>query len=335
MYGSGEGEDARPRSRPKLILDHSIRNCRQLDMLNAGGGIAVAFEMLPRGPVHIAFQGSQSETFSVWTTTTRHGFRTTPKVPADLVTLRFVNSGYMSRDNAAGQNIVAGFGQALFTSYLEMRSEMASPGFSAITATVSRETLDRAWRFLYGAGRNELPTFEIVADTATPGMIALRSTLSLLNHQLLENHGTDSLMTSLLEELLIYQLLSAWPSSCAPAAASAAPCEHRPIGLAMEYIEANLPKKMEISEIAAAAGVSVRTLQMMFKARLGCGPFSYLIGRRLDQVHNALQTSHTISIRETARRWGFVHMADLSRRYKERFGCTPTQTRARRACRNS
>ncbi|WP_158000049.1 helix-turn-helix domain-containing protein [Sphingomonas elodea] len=304
-------------------------------MLNAGGGIAVAFESLPRGPVHIAFQGSQSETFSVWTTTTRHGFRTTPKVPADLVTLRFVNSGYMSRDNAAGQNIVAGFGQALFTSYLEMRSEMASPGFSAISATVSREALDRAWLSLYGAGRNRPPTFEIVADVTTPGMIALRSTLSLLQHQLLDNQGSDSLMTSLLEELLIYQLLSAWPSSGAPDTSSAAPVEHRAIRLAMEYIESNLARKMEISEIATAAGVSVRMLQLMFKARLGCGPFSYLIGRRLDQVHNALQTSDAASIRETAHRWGFVHMADLSRRYKERFGCTPTQTRARRTCRNS
>lgn len=335
MHGSGEGERVLPQSRSKLILDHSIQDCRQLDRLNEVGGIAVAFEMLPRGPVHIAFQGSQSETFSVWTTTTRHGFRTTPKVPADLVTLRFVNSGYMSRDNAAGQNIVAGFGQALFTSYLEMRSEMASPGFSSIAATVSRGILGLAWRSLYGAEKNGLPTFEIVADDSTPGMIALRSTLSLLHQKLLDNQGTDSLMASLLEELLIYQLLSAWPWSGAPVISNAAPGEDRPIRLALEYIESNLAEKMAISEIATAAGVSVRMLQMMFKARLSCGPFSYLIGRRLDQVHNALQTSDAISIREAARRWGFVHMADLSRRYKERFGCTPTQTRARRACRES
>ena len=60
MHGSGEGEHCAPLSRPKLILDHSIGDCRQLEMLNEDGGIAVAFEPLPRGPVHIAFQGSQS-----------------------------------------------------------------------------------------------------------------------------------------------------------------------------------------------------------------------------------------------------------------------------------
>jgi AraC-like DNA-binding protein len=30
-----------------------------------------------------------------------------------------------------------------------------------------------------------------------------------------------------------------------------------------------------------------------------------------------------------AARWGFVHMSDFSRRYRQRFGCTPSQTQIR------
>lgn len=300
-----------------------------MELLNQSDCVPVAFETLPWRPTHITFRGGRSETLAVWTTATRHGFRTTPKTSADLITLRFVTSGYVSRDNAARRNIVAGCGQGLFSYFEEMRSQMASPMFSAVTATISREVLVRAWRSLNGSDKKPLPRFEIVVDAATQGMIALRSTLSTLQDQMMRDPGASSMMSGLLEELLVYQLLSFWPSSAPPCNAVADAGAHRPIRLAMDYIEANLARRMQIAEIAGAAGVSVRMLQLVFKAHLGCGPVSFLIARRLDQVHAALQACDTESIQQVALRWGFVHMGDLSRRYKERFGCTPTQTRAR------
>jgi transcriptional regulator GlxA family with amidase domain len=38
-----------------------------------------------------------------------------------------------------------------------------------------------------------------------------------------------------------------------------------------------------------------------------------------------LSKNNTDSVGEVARRWGFVHMSDFSRRYKQRFGKTPKQ----------
>lgn len=308
---------------PQARFTHLVADNAAMDMVNESGGIAVTFEPLPKSQVRIEFEGSQSETFSVWTTNTRSGFTTAPKIFAELVTIRFVNSGYMSRDGLSGENLIVPFDHALFTSFEEMRCEKASPGFSATTATVTRDALARGYRALNGENSLFVPSFDRLVKSDTVGMIALRKTLSTLQDQMVVNSSQTDLMTPLLQEMLIYQMISAWPTIEDPNRTARYETNDRPVLIAMDYIEANLHRQIQIAELAAVTGIGLRTLQLGFKRRLGCSPVQYMIGRRLDHVHSALSKRSDRSIRAIAEQWGFTHMSDFSRRYRDRFGHTP------------
>ncbi|MCU6453944.1 helix-turn-helix domain-containing protein [Sphingomonas sp. A2-49] len=319
--------------RPQPQFAHTVTDVRALEPLNAGGGIAVAFAALPKTALHIAFGGSQTEQLSVWTTRTESGFRTTRKIDADLVTIRFVHSGAMSRIGTRGNDIAVAFDQALFGNFEDMRYEQASPGFSAITATVGRDAIVTACQTLGGSGCPVLPQFAPVVDTGSLGLAALRHTVGLLLHHLPEKGSEADLMTPLLEELLVYQFVSAWPATGAPAGGrtGGTAVADRPVRMAVDYIEANLRHRIAIAEIAAASGLSVRMLQIAFKRRLGYSPVQYLIARRLDRVHADLLGTEGRTVRQIATDWGFVHMSDFGRRYRERFGHTPGEALLMRA----
>ncbi len=311
--------------RPQPRFSHVASTADQLDQLNESGGLAVDFAGLPKSPVHIAFAGSQSETLSIWTTETRSGFRTSPTLAADLVTIRFVNSGAMSRKGQGGKDVVVGFNEALFTSFEEMRHEQAMPGFSAITATVSRQAVIAACQAISGRDAAVLPSFNAIVPLHTVGLVALRQTLVRLRHQLIDHGGPDDWMTPLLQEMLVYQLVSTWPTLGPSFEQKIGQSGERPVRLAIDYVEANLHRRMEIAEIAGAAGLSVRALQIAFKKRTGCSPVQYLISRRLDRVHAMLQTMEKAPIRQVASQWGFTHMSDFARRYRARFGHSPRE----------
>lgn len=314
--------------RPQAQFNYDVFCGEQLDRLNNGGGIAVNFEGLPKSPVHIAFAGSQSRTLSVWTTRTLYGFRSTPKLSADLLTIRFVESGYLSRTSRYESNTHVNPYRALLTSFDAMRHEHASPGFSSITAAVSCEAVLRAVQALCGSDAARAPEFCPIANPSSVGMRALRQTLALLCDQRPNFDDQNDLMTPLLQDLLTYQLICAWPKLGEFFEDGIAEIAQRPVARALDYIEANLRRKLEIGEIAVASGVSVRALQIAFKRRMNCSPVQYVIMRRLDEVHSTLLSGDERQIRQIARDWGFVHMSDFSRRYRERFGHTPRNVTA-------
>lgn len=309
--------------RPQPQFRHVVGTGDQIEQLNASGSIGVDFIGLPKTDVHIAFEGNQSDTLSIWTTQTRHGFRTRPKLMADLVSIRFVDSGAIARNGPGGSDIVASFDQALFTSFTEMQHEQASAGFSAISATISRDAIISACQALSGRDDVILPQFAAVVEPNTLGLAAMRHTLAKLHHHLPGAGNDRDLVTPLFQEMLVYQLISAWPTVGGGISAGGMDAADRPVRIAIDYIEANLRQKMEIAEIAAAAGVSVRALQIAFKRRLACSPVHYLIDRRLDRVHSALQSFDHRTVRQIAQEWGFTHMSDFTRRYRMRFGHTP------------
>lgn len=101
----------------------------------------------------------------------------------------------------------------------------------------------------------------------------------------------------------------------------------RPVQRAKEYIEANLSRKLLLHEIASAAGLGVRRLQTLFRADTGKTPLQFILDLRLDHAHADLQACDGgTSVAAIATRWGFTHMSDFGRRYRERFGEVPSST---------
>lgn len=91
------------------------------------------------------------------------------------------------------------------------------------------------------------------------------------------------------------------------------------------YIEDNLDDpRLCASTIAAAHGISVRTLQQLF-FDAGTTVSSWIRERRLTACYQALSNAHEAeTVTEVAFRWGFNDAAHFSRRFKQAFGVTPS-----------
>ncbi|WP_300031150.1 AraC family transcriptional regulator [uncultured Roseobacter sp.] len=100
----------------------------------------------------------------------------------------------------------------------------------------------------------------------------------------------------------------------------------RTLRRALEFIHANLVDPIDLTQIAGAAGISVRTLQLGFRDTFGATPMQYLRNARLDLAHYLLSArDDPVSVTEAAFSSGFSHLGRFSRDYKRRFGTAPSQ----------
>jgi AraC-like DNA-binding protein len=107
----------------------------------------------------------------------------------------------------------------------------------------------------------------------------------------------------------------------------------RAVRRAVEYIEENADDTLTASKIAAAVGVSLRSLQTGFRLWRQITPTEYLRRIRLQRVRDALmQLGDSVTITEVAMNHGFIHLGRFSQHYEAAFGERPSATvsRARR-----
>lgn len=96
----------------------------------------------------------------------------------------------------------------------------------------------------------------------------------------------------------------------------------------VNYIEEQAHEAVSVSELCAAAGVSVRTLERSFKESLGITPRAVIKKVRLEGVRRALsQFDAEVPIHEVAGTWGFWHMGDFARDYLREYGELPREVR--------
>ena len=99
----------------------------------------------------------------------------------------------------------------------------------------------------------------------------------------------------------------------------------------MENIIADrLGAPWSLNDLAEAAGVSPRVLQMACQRERNTTPIDLLRNLRLDAAHRRLQASNCVSVTETALELGFGHLGRFSTYYRERFGELPSETCTRR-----
>jgi AraC-like DNA-binding protein len=97
---------------------------------------------------------------------------------------------------------------------------------------------------------------------------------------------------------------------------------------AEEFLRASLTEPVSLADVAAAAGISVRTLTRTFAHRYGMGPMRFLRNLRLDAVRRALLAARPgeLGVTEVALRHGFTHFGRFAGQYRERFGEAPSHT---------
>ena len=101
---------------------------------------------------------------------------------------------------------------------------------------------------------------------------------------------------------------------------------------AVDFIMTNLTESLSVDDIAAAAGVSKRTLQAAFQVNFGLGVMTFVIQRRLKQANQQLLDADVDSttVTDVAMNSGFLHLGRFSSTYRKSFGEYPSETLQRR-----
>jgi transcriptional regulator GlxA family with amidase domain len=96
---------------------------------------------------------------------------------------------------------------------------------------------------------------------------------------------------------------------------------------AQQYIGAHLDDAMTVGDVAAAAGVTHRTLYKHFHDARGVSPMRYARDCRFAQAREALlHAGPQDSVTTIAVHWGFCHLGRFSVEYRKRYGETPSET---------
>lgn len=97
---------------------------------------------------------------------------------------------------------------------------------------------------------------------------------------------------------------------------------------ALAFIRDHAAEPITTTEIAQAAGLSLRGLQHAFHQQFDVTPSDYLRGVRLDHVRAELLAAHASAstVSSIAQAWGFAHSGRFSAAYVKRFGEYPAQT---------
>ncbi len=97
---------------------------------------------------------------------------------------------------------------------------------------------------------------------------------------------------------------------------------------ATAFIDAHPDRDITVVDIAAAACVTVRALQMAFRRELDTTPMAYLRTVRLARAHRELLDlgPGQETVTAVAYRWGFSSASRFSAYYRETYGVNPKQT---------
>lgn len=113
-----------------------------------------------------------------------------------------------------------------------------------------------------------------------------------------------------------------WPvGQNAPAAASTR------FARAEAFLLEHAREPITVTDIAAAAGLSVRGVQAAFNRYHGITPLGYLRHIRLLLARERLESDEDVSVGEVARWAGFAHLGRFAGAYRDEFGELPRQTR--------
>jgi AraC-like DNA-binding protein/anti-sigma regulatory factor (Ser/Thr protein kinase) len=102
----------------------------------------------------------------------------------------------------------------------------------------------------------------------------------------------------------------------------------RTVRRAMAYMEEHAGDDIGLADIATAAGIGARGLQLAFRRHADLTPLEYLRRLRLGRAHRELEAAspEEATVGAIADRWGFAHHGNFSSLYLRAYGRSPSST---------
>jgi AraC-like DNA-binding protein len=93
-----------------------------------------------------------------------------------------------------------------------------------------------------------------------------------------------------------------------------------------DFLKTNFANPVSPAQLAAVAGVGIRSVQAGFKAYRNYTPSEFLRARRYEVARQALLSGQVETIAGLALKCGFEHLSRFSTGYRTRFGESPRET---------
>ncbi|MBV9819377.1 MAG: helix-turn-helix transcriptional regulator [Solirubrobacterales bacterium] len=98
---------------------------------------------------------------------------------------------------------------------------------------------------------------------------------------------------------------------------------------AIAFVDANPDLDITVGDIARAAHVTSRAVQLAFRRHLNTTPTAYLRQVRLQHAHQQLQAAlpeDGLTVTRVALEWGFANPSRFARHYRAAYGRPPGDT---------
>lgn len=140
---------------------------------------------------------------------------------------------------------------------------------------------------------------------------------------------TQALIVSSAAQLLAATTLATFPNTTinGPAVTGGPDAQPYTLQRALAFVDENARYDTTVADIAAAAGVTVRAVQLAFRRHLDTTPMAYLRQVRLGCARQDLQNGGPgATITTVAYRWGFPSPSRFATYYQQAYGITPSRT---------
>jgi AraC-like DNA-binding protein len=172
-------------------------------------------------------------------------------------------------------------------------------GYGAVSAQAAQ-----SWKRAYAYVREQVKATSSLADQPLVGRMAKR--------------------------LLVAAALTTFPNTAVtgPPAAERGGASTAILRRAARFIDEHAGQDIDAADIAGAAQVGMRALQLAFRRNLGTTPMHYLRRVRLEHAHNELLAADPAqtTVTEIASRWGFASPSRFTAYYRAAFGALPSHT---------
>ncbi len=98
---------------------------------------------------------------------------------------------------------------------------------------------------------------------------------------------------------------------------------------ATRFVESNIHRRVALADVARHAGISVRTLQNLYRNFHGVSASAFIKEQKMQRVHQMLSTGD-VSVYQAADAIGYSSPHNFSRDFRERFGYAPSDVRSSR-----
>lgn len=292
---------------------------------------AVQFSPLGEdGNFHHSIQIAQIDDIFVHHTTSSTGFLLKKQLALNpSFELHFVEAGHCSTVTKK-LAIETGPGDALLIKDFSDQDIVCQPNTALLCITIPVAYYSKLMASQFGNPLADLSGMRPVASTHTSHVQSLKQiadlVLSLGRTAPTQDHASTA--APLLCKGFLTFFAESWPSSSGhPTNYSARPFY---IKRAMEWVQSHAAEKITLEHLAAASGVSGRTLQLGFQNFNGLTPLEFVHKVKLQKAYQDLASElPSITVDEIARRWGFSNPGKFAAEIRTTYGENPLAIRRR------